>query len=85
MRWKDEDESDEFAAEVADGGEEDGEEDQLPCPSCGNMVYDDTDRCPHCGDWVMPLAAAASSRSNWIWWTALIVAALLFVTWGIFG
>ncbi|MFH0981666.1 MAG: hypothetical protein V2A79_09025 [Planctomycetota bacterium] len=63
----------------------DSEADQLPCPSCGRMLYDDTDRCPHCGDWVMPLAAGAGGRGTWIWWTALILAVVVLVTWGVFG
>ena len=27
---------------------------ELPCPSCGEGVYEDADRCPHCGDFVTP-------------------------------
>ena len=36
----------------------------LPCPSCGAEVHEETQRCPHCGDWIMPLAASARNRSN---------------------
>jgi hypothetical protein len=71
--------------DLDDDVDDDPEHDQLSCPSCGQMVFDDTDRCPHCGDWVMPMAAAASSRSNWIWWTALVLVVVLIITWGVLG
>lgn len=51
--------------------------DLLPCPSCGQMVFDDTDKCPYCGDWIMPIAAAGRS-GLWIRIVgALVVLALL--------
>jgi len=65
---------------------DDPEDDQLPCPSCGRMIFDDADRCPYCGDWIMPLAAAtACGRGTWVWWTALVLAVVLLITWGLFG
>jgi len=33
-------------------GDDAGEE--LPCPSCGEPVYEETQRCPYCGDYVTP-------------------------------
>ena len=27
---------------------------ELPCPSCGEPVYEDADVCPHCGDFITP-------------------------------
>lgn len=83
MSWQDDEALEDY--EFDDEAEGDPESDQLPCPSCGRMIFDDTERCPHCGDWVMPLAHAASQRGSWIWWTALILAVVLLVTWGIFG
>jgi hypothetical protein len=60
-----------------DGGGEDGEDETLDCPSCGRAVYEDTDRCPHCGDWIMPLAAAG--RPVWMRMVAaIVVIGLLF-------
>jgi hypothetical protein len=89
MGWRDDSETDGYGPDLDDEEEDDAEadteDDQLPCPSCGNLIYDDTDRCPHCGDWVMPLAAAAAGHGHWIWWTALVLAVVLFVTWGVFG
>ena len=83
MHWQDDEGPDDYT--VDEDVDDDPEGDQLPCPSCGHMIFDDTDRCPHCGDWVMPLAATASGRQPWIWWTALILAVVLMVAWGLFG
>jgi hypothetical protein len=45
---------DEEWVEDEDEGEDDPEADLLVCPSCGARVYDDTEKCPHCGDWIRP-------------------------------
>ena len=37
----------------------DDEVELLPCPSCGREVYEETEKCPYCGDWIMPRQAAA--------------------------
>ena len=83
MNWPEDEGPDEhdLEDEFADGPELD----QVPCPSCGRMIYDDTDKCPHCGDWVMPMASAAARRPTWIWWTALVLAAVMLITWGLWG
>lgn len=44
--------------------------DVVPCPSCGREVYEDAERCPHCGDWITP---RAGGPLPWVW----VVAALL--------
>ena len=33
---------------------DDGPGEELPCPSCGEPVYEEADRCPHCGDYITP-------------------------------
>jgi len=57
------------------GDLDDSSSDTLPCPACRMMVYDDTDRCPHCGQWIMPLAGYRSHRKQI--WTAIIVFVLV--------
>lgn len=39
---------------VEDEADDDPEADLLLCPSCGARVFDDTEKCPHCGDWIAP-------------------------------
>ena len=83
MTWREEETPEQD--EIDDEADHESEEDQLPCPSCGRMMYEDSDRCPYCGDWVMPLAAAAAKRKTWIWWTALGLAVIIFIAWGLLG
>ena len=47
MAW--DDDSGEF--DVYDDGDSAVE---LPCPSCGEPVYEEADVCPHCGDYITP-------------------------------
>ena len=49
MAWDDDpDDSAEFDAY------DDGDAEELPCPSCGEPVYEEADVCPHCGDYITP-------------------------------
>lgn len=73
MHWKDED-GDDLEWEGWQDDDKDVEGDLLPCPECGAMIYEDTDQCPACGMYVMPLAHAGRSRS---WITVLVVIAVL--------
>ena len=49
---------------------EDQTSDTLPCPECGQEVYDDTVRCPHCGNYI----TTSVGRSHRGWWKWLVVA-----------
>ncbi|QDT16337.1 zinc ribbon domain-containing protein [Alienimonas californiensis] len=33
---------------------DDGAGEELPCPSCGEPVYEEADVCPSCGDYITP-------------------------------
>ena len=35
--------------------EGDPEDDLLACPSCHAAVHEDTQQCPYCGDWIIPV------------------------------
>ena len=56
---------------------QDDQPEVLPCPSCGAEVYEETQRCPHCGEWIMPLAASARNRSRL--WIAVVLLALIAI------
>ena len=47
MAW--DDDSDPGFEPYDDGGGED-----VPCPSCGEPVYEEADLCPSCGDFITP-------------------------------
>lgn len=46
----------------------------IACPSCGQPVYEDADRCPQCGDWIVTSSSGAKVP-RW----ARIVALILIV------
>ncbi len=57
------------------------ESETLPCPSCGVDVYEDTDRCPACGEYITPRWATSSAQP--IWWlfaTFAAIAAVIYIT-----
>jgi len=60
--WRDNEdqewEEDEFAE-----GDEDPEADLMHCPSCRQRVHEDTQKCPHCGDWITPTVIPSSSKN----------------------
>ena len=51
----------------------------LECPSCGSEIHEDTQKCPYCGDWIVPHQAAAEQR-HWIWILAALMA-ILGIVW----
>jgi predicted nucleic acid-binding Zn ribbon protein len=53
-----------------DRGSDDGPSVTIPCPNCGQDVYEDAERCPHCAEYIT--AAASPGRPTW-----LIIAAVL--------
>jgi hypothetical protein len=53
------------------GEEEDDEEsvDLLPCPECGAEVYEEAERCPACGNYIVHESSVWSGRP--FWWILL--------------
>ncbi|MCH7808027.1 MAG: hypothetical protein IIB60_02275 [Planctomycetes bacterium] len=45
---------DDLDEEWVDDDDDDSEDDLLVCPSCNGSVHEDTQQCPHCGDWIIP-------------------------------
>lgn len=60
--------------------EEDSDDDLFICPSCKQYVHEDTQQCPHCGDWITP--AWPERRSKHLRWAKpliWVVAAVLVI------
>lgn len=55
--------------------EDDDEDDLLICPNCRSEVHEDTQQCPHCGDWIIPIYPSETSKKM-IW----IIAVVLMIT-----
>ncbi len=61
-------------------GDDEGvqEETEAPCPSCGAMIYDDSERCAICGAYVsMGLGGKGRGSSTWIVIVVLVLVALI--------
>lgn len=65
-RW-DEDEADEA---------DDDEDTTIPCPYCRRSIYEDSERCPHCGNY---LTGEAAPQTRKPWWIILGVLAAFYV------
>jgi len=64
--------------------EEAGSE-MVECSSCGRPVYEDAEKCPHCGDWITAGGEAARRAQGWFWpvVVALLIAVVLVVWHGL--
>ncbi len=47
--------------------------DDMVCPSCGARVTEDTQKCPHCGDWITPRDPGRSGVKRWIFVVAVLL------------
>jgi hypothetical protein len=56
------------------------EETTIPCPHCGEDVYDDTEQCPACGTWLVRDGRPTSGRPS-LFVVGVVVALLVILTW----
>lgn len=76
----DEPREDEFP-DLSDWDDEDSEVSELRCPACGQGVYEETQQCPHCGEWIIPVHESSPWRRGvWLMAVVLLVAALVLMT-----
>jgi hypothetical protein len=60
---------------------EDSVDDLLTCPACKMAVHEDTQQCPHCGDWIIPVyPSERSKRVVFLIAAVLLILALLVIT-----
>ena len=83
MNQRDGDEFDDEGPQDVDledlGGDED-DSDTVPCRACGRDIYEDAERCPHCGEYVVPGGEPERITGGWknlLW--ALIGAGVLIL------
>jgi predicted RNA-binding Zn-ribbon protein involved in translation (DUF1610 family) len=58
----------------------DDDDETMPCPHCGEAVFDDAERCPECGQYLSREDAPRSKP----WWVVLgVVACLGMMAWWI--
>jgi RNA polymerase subunit RPABC4/transcription elongation factor Spt4 len=59
---------------VEDEGADDDDAEILQCPSCRYDVHEDTQQCPHCGDWITPVYGESNSKR---WFITIAVVLML--------
>jgi MYXO-CTERM domain-containing protein len=55
------------------------EEPTVACGACGRSVWEEAQRCPHCGEWIVA-GGDGGRRSRWHWGVGLLALAG-FVAW----
>lgn len=64
-------------------GEFEDEVDTVACSSCGSEIYEQAERCPHCGLYVLDSEQSPTQRPSWVVWTAIaLLIALIY--WSLF-
>jgi len=88
--------------EFPDESDLDGDDDAVvasvePCPSCGELIYEQAQQCPHCRAWVVRsgqrwrrsrkwyvrggLYLAKTLVLNWLFWLVLAAIGAVLVVW----
>ena len=65
-----------YEDDIDDEYTDDGYDDDLPemmCPSCRGVVTEDTQKCPHCGDWITPVDGASQGWRRWLFVIAVLL------------
>jgi len=55
------------------------QDDEVPCPNCGEPIHEDSPRCPRCGQWVDAGSSGSSRGWGWLIVAAFLVAVILVV------
>ena len=45
--------------------DDDSESSVFPCPQCGEEIYEDSDRCPYCGEYILSSHAYSTMSHPW--------------------
>jgi ribosomal protein L37E len=57
------------------------DETTIPCPHCGEDVFDNAEQCPACGMWFTADRRPLTGRSSWFVVLGVVVALLAIATW----
>jgi hypothetical protein len=78
--------SDEFEHDEYSGFEtsEDDEDLTIPCPHCGEEVYEEALRCPACGEYVTERGRIFTRKPVWVF-VGVAVSALIVLFWIVSG
>ena len=80
MAWRDaDDERDDVEFPDAYGDDPDAESTTFPCPHCFHTVYDGTERCPGCGNYLS--VEDAPARRPWWLVVGVLVCLIVVIGW----
>ncbi|MBN2560733.1 MAG: hypothetical protein JXQ75_07380 [Phycisphaerae bacterium] len=54
---------------------------EIPCPSCGRTVTEDTQKCPYCGDWITTRLSSGSGWRRWVFVAAVLLMLYAILRW----
>ena len=74
-RWNDEDDDGEFG----DAPDDDAGDVVEACPWCGEEMYDDSPRCPACGQYRSREDSPPDQKPAWVLMTAVVLLILMLV------
>jgi hypothetical protein len=61
---QDDDEDDDWEAPESDEADDEDVE-LLPCPSCGEPIYEEAEACPYCGEYVTHSTSVLAGKPRW--------------------
>lgn len=64
---------------IEDEAVDDPKAELLVCPSCRRGVHEDSQQCPHCGDWITPVYPGGRAR-KWAFRVIIGMMILLMLT-----
>jgi uncharacterized protein (DUF983 family) len=76
-RW---DSDEDFDGEDEEWPENDADDGQMECPYCGEAMYDDSPRCPSCGQYLSQEDVPPAKKPAWIVITAVVVL-IIMLSW----
>jgi hypothetical protein len=53
----------------------------IPCPHCGEDVFDDAEQCPACGSWLVRDRRPLTGRPSWFVLLGFVGVLLAILTW----
>jgi hypothetical protein len=62
-----------------DSDEGDESVDTVECPSCGRDVYEQAQKCPYCGAYLV--RGDSPRHARWVLWTTLVLLAVIVYMW----
>jgi hypothetical protein len=77
----DDEEEDEGEENWGDDGRNEDDDATIPCPHCRRSIYEDSERCPYCGNYISDEDLAPAHKP---WWIIVgVLLALSVVAWWI--